>query len=325
MLVRVELGGIRRGGGRCRIPGGAGQDSGPVPYPWRGRRRSAGRDPSRWRAVRGAAEGYLLGSAPAGCLGGTRRSRLVLRGHPSPSPLPQREPGSANPEAWAWGGDTAECPRRTSARPRPPGRDTPARAEPRRHSGGTPPHTALSPPRENPATPAGAAPGTRGAEEILRRGAAPHCAAPAPRKPATPAGAALARAEPRRYSGGGRRPTLRCPPPRGNPATPAGAAWHARSRGDTPAGHRPRESLPPPAGAAWHGGSRGDTPAGGTAPHRSDSAPRWSGYRREAGPYAPGREDRSPPNGSGSGRRAGLYAGFCHPVTSRSPGRRPSI
>lgn len=28
---------------------------------------------------------------------------------------------------------------------------------------------------------------------------------------------------------------------------------------------------------------------------------------------------------SQSGRRVGLYAGFCHPVASRLPGRRPSI
>ncbi|SDC18338.1 hypothetical protein SAMN05216505_101685 [Streptomyces prasinopilosus] len=28
---------------------------------------------------------------------------------------------------------------------------------------------------------------------------------------------------------------------------------------------------------------------------------------------------------AGGGRRVGLYAGFCHPVASRRPGRRPSI
>jgi hypothetical protein len=37
------------------------------------------------------------------------------------------------------------------------------------------------------------------------------------------------------------------------------------------------------------------------------------------------RQEEGSGDPSYNGRRVGLYAGFCHPVASRRPGRRPSI
>ncbi len=168
--------------------------------------------------------GYRAGVSPrlgACCLGPARRlwSRLVLRGHPCPSPLQQREPapgtmvlpGRSRGVGRGHGGVSPQ----DEARPRPPGPGRTVRAEPRRHSAGAPPHPVHSWPA-HPAPPAfearglGRSPSTPGGSR-----SAPHTTAqqdqwPPRREPisAPPAGPAPVPSAPppataRTRSGGG--------------------------------------------------------------------------------------------------------------------------
>ncbi len=152
------------------------------PVGWRGGGtvpRSPGRSVRRWALVVWASAGQLGGGCGLGGVG-------------------------------PWGGDTEEGPRRTSARPRPPGRDTPARAEPRRPSSGSPPHTPPPPP-SNPAV-------TREATPQGNR--APPSQQPPP--PAQP---------PRNGPAPQARPSPAKPPRRGSrPSGPAGRSATPRQR-----------------------------------------------------------------------------------------------
>ncbi len=245
------------------------------------------------RAGRGAAEGYLLGSARAGM------SRLYPVVAPRPAGTPLTVPAPAvrarfrkhrsHGVGWGHGGVSPQDERATQAAS--PRRSRTRRAEETLRRGTAPHHTI--PPRGNP-QPRRESSRTRRAEETLRRGTAPHHTIP-------PRG----NRQPRREPSGTRRAeeTLR-----------RGTAPPVRSRS--------AETRYPGGSRAARAGSR--RRSGGAPPHAYGPAPRKPGYRRANTPDR-GEGTARPPNGSGSGRRAGLYAGFCRPVTSRSPGRRPSI
>ncbi len=126
------------------------------------------------------------------------------------------------------GGDTAECPRRTSAQPGPTQHDKPARAEPRRHSAGAPPHPTpppSSPNRTHRRTTAHPRPAVQTAHtaEQPRRGPATAMPPPCGSGPGLPPGGTASGRGPR----GPRRTWRPCAGRRtaGGPDSPPGPAW----------------------------------------------------------------------------------------------------
>ncbi len=176
-----------------------------------------------------------------------RRYRLVLRGHPPPSPHPHRaapahpgrgesgpfgpsraEPGPPPPSSLAGSGrllrsgavGRGHCggSPQDEARPRPYVRAKAARAEPRRAPGGTPPHPTPPPTPKPP----------------------PHHQAP-PAIEARPPGRTRKTSAPPHPTPPTTRPT---PPRRPNPAPPAIEARPPARRRKTP--HRPARATAPP-------------------------------------------------------------------------------